>query len=111
MRVYCAQEVPRSVHARITPARITGAVLTAMLAFTGPVFADGDVLTDELPKVEEELSSITNPEEQESAAEELGALESEATLADEQIQTGGLLDDAPSIKDQLEALKSAFGLQ
>ncbi len=41
------------------------------------------------------------------------ALESEATLADEQIQKGGLLDDAPSssIKDQLEALKSAFGLQ
>lgn len=40
------------------------------------------------------------------------ALEAEATLADEQIQKGGLLDEAPSsIKDQLEALKSAFGLQ
>lgn len=40
------------------------------------------------------------------------ALEFEATMADEQIQKGGLLDDAPSsIKDQLEALKGAFGLQ
>ncbi len=40
------------------------------------------------------------------------ALESEATLADEEIQKGGVLDEAPAaIKDQLEALKSAFGLQ
>ena len=40
------------------------------------------------------------------------ALESEATAADEQIQKGGVLDDATNgIKDQLDALKSAFGLQ
>lgn len=42
----------------------------------------------------------------------LQALESEATLADEQVEKGGALDDAAKgIKDQLEALKSAFGLQ
>lgn len=39
-------------------------------------------------------------------------LETEATTADEQIQKGGVVDDAANgIKDQLDALKSAFGLQ
>ncbi len=39
-------------------------------------------------------------------------LETEATTADEQLQKGGILDDATSgIRDQLEALKSTFGLQ
>lgn len=39
------------------------------------------------------------------------SLESEATQAEEQQQGGRAVDDAASaIKDQLEALKAAFGL-